>query len=216
MDAANKLFLRIALLLPLVLPIAALAQTLQVSSTSVTIPPSGGGQCVSVQVSSSSSSAITFSISAPASWYTATASNGNITPSTLQICIAQALGNQPPSTLTLTDITSATNKRDITVNYLVGGGGGGGLIIASPASLAMTVAPGSSATQNVILSTTNPTPVFVTATVTGSPTFITQALVTPTTISSSASATLSVTASAVGLLTGQQFVNTVVLSGGGG
>src|SRR5688572_16947542 len=167
MDAANKPYFKNALLLSVVLVLFAapvLAQTLQVNPTTVNLPPSGGGNCVPVSVTSSGG-AVTFTTSAPAGWYSRDPITAT-TPATVQICVTQQLGTAPPaSTLTFTETTNSANTRSIMVNYIVGGGGGGGIITPNTSLLQSNVVPGGVSTQNVTLSTTSVAPIGVNATV---------------------------------------------------
>ena len=153
MDADRKLLTKTALFLAtaLLLAVPGRAQQLIVSSTTVAL---NDNQARSIQVSSSGTTALTYTLSGVPFWLSTFSANNLQTPDTLSFQLSNTNCGTCSATIALTP-TGGTPVT-VTVTYAPGGTGGGGTLTANPSSLAFSASSGQGATsQNVILSTTS-------------------------------------------------------------
>ncbi len=202
MDAAQKLLKNTALFLATALLIAVPGRAqsqLIVSSTTVAL---NNDQAQSIQVTTSGTSVLTYSLSGVPFWLTPDSTNNFTTPDSLSF----RLSNSTCGTCTATVTLSATGSApvSVTVTYSPGTTGGTGTLIASPSSLTFSAFSGQSAgSQNVSVSTTTSTAVSITNIASDQPTWLSAAITGGSfSVSANNPATLTVAASAFSLSNG--------------
>src|ERR1051326_3874982 len=222
MEATSRFFGKLAILFSAAFLIGApaLAQTLVVSTNTVTLPSSVGDQFAQVAVTSSGTDFnFTLTQGAADTWYSVTSSSPS-TPATLTIILTRLPLAATSGTITLTH--TASDIKTITVNFVPGGGGGSvGTITASTNQLTPNLAFGNNSVTSpaVTLSTASINTVPFTVSVTaasGVPIFATTSVSPLFQVSASSPASLTVTSNSAGLNNNTTYVNTITISPTGG
>jgi hypothetical protein len=200
MDAAHKLLTKTALFLATALLIAvpASAQQLVVSSNTVGL---NDNQAKSIQVTSSGTATLTYTLSGVPFWLSTFSANSFKTPDILSFQLANTNCGTSPCTANVTLSATGSMPVTITVTYAPGTGGGSGTLIATPSTLTFSAFSGQSATSQNVSLTTNTSSVTISNVASDSPSWLAAQItsgsftVTPTT-----PATLAVSASAATLV----------------